>query len=48
VKVNSPAVGTDLHIDCNNPVGSGLSGTIKHGADFIRDVIQRWVPPLLF
>lgn len=48
VKVNRPAVGTDLHIDCNNPVGSGASGTIKHGADFVREHIPWWLPPLLF
>ncbi len=43
VKVNKPALGTDLHIDCNNPVGSGASGTIKHGVDFARDHIPWWI-----
>jgi hypothetical protein len=42
-----PAVATDLHIDCNNPVGSGVSGTVKHGADFIRDHTPSWLPPIL-
>ncbi len=34
--VNSPAIATDLHIDCNNPVGAGVGDMLRHGVDFIR------------
>ncbi len=43
-----PAIATDLHIDCNNPVGAGLRGTISHTADFIRYHTPSWLPPLIF
>ena len=49
VKVGGkPATATDLHIDCNNPIGAGLRGTIGHGADFIRYHTPSWLPPLIF
>lgn len=38
VKVNKPAVGTDLHIDCENPV-AGLGDALIHGAKFIWHLI---------
>ncbi len=44
---NQPAVATDLHIDCNNPVGSGISGTINHGIDFAREHTPWWLPYLI-
>jgi RHS repeat-associated protein len=44
---NAPAVATDLHIDCNNPVGAGVGGTINHGVDFIRDHIPFGFPPVI-
>jgi hypothetical protein len=45
--VSEPAIATDLHIDCNNPVGAGLGGKIGHGADFIRHHTPWWFPPLI-
>jgi RHS repeat-associated protein len=43
----APAIATDLHIDCNNPVGAGIGGTLSHVADFIRYHTPSWVPPLI-
>jgi RHS repeat-associated protein len=47
VNGSEPAVATDLHIDCNNPVGSGASGTIKHAGDFLGGHVPWWLPPML-
>jgi RHS repeat-associated protein len=32
---SDPAVATDLHIDCHNPVGAGWKERLKHGQDFM-------------
>ena len=39
---NEPAIGTDLHIDCHNPVGAGWKERIKHGGDFM-NTLPWWV-----
>jgi RHS repeat-associated protein len=45
---NQPATATDLHIDCHNPVGSGVKGTVNHALDFVRGHTPYWLPPLIF
>ena len=47
VTVDKPAIATDLHIDCHNPVGAGPGETLRHGADFIRDHTPWWIPIII-
>jgi hypothetical protein len=40
---NNPTIATDLHIDCNNPVGAGWGDRIRHLRDFLRghSIVER-------
>jgi RHS repeat-associated protein len=47
VNGTEPAVATDLHIDCDNPVGQGLGAKIRHFDDFFRSNTPWWLPLIL-